>query len=209
MKIRSLKFLGAFVALLLLCVTNLAQAANPFFPRDVGRDNFMLAAAIEACAHDPKWKACELDRRTTIEAYASQWGKTPQQLADDLRNATVVACTDTIRTSGVDEKGRFTQWTRSCRPGEMIAVLPDGQEVALECGNWKESERKAEVPAPPPAPETGAPAPETGCVWGEKIVTYSNINPTAYVGGVGQTIIGAGVPLGTPKTIIQKECEVR
>jgi hypothetical protein len=29
----------------------------------------------------------------------------------------------------------------------MIAVLPDGQEVALECGNWKESERKAEVPA--------------------------------------------------------------
>jgi hypothetical protein len=107
----------------------------------------MLAAAIEACAHDPKWKACELDRRTTIEAYASQWGKTPQQLADDLRNATVVACTDTIRTSGVDEKGRFTQWTRSCRPGEMIAVLPDGQEVALECGNWKESERKAEVPA--------------------------------------------------------------
>jgi hypothetical protein len=147
MKIRSLKFLGAFVALLLLCVTNLAQAANPFFPRDVGRDNFMLAAAIEACAHDPKWKACELDRRTTIEAYASQWGKTPQQLADDLRNATVVACTDTIRTSGVDEKGRFTQWTRSCRPGEMIAVLPDGQEVALECGNWKESERKAEVPA--------------------------------------------------------------
>lgn len=140
---------------MLLCAASAVQAANPFFPRDVGRTNLNLAAMIDACVLGPNWKACELDRHTDIETYASQWGKTPQQLADDLRSdqTKVVACTGTIRTSGVDESGRFTQWTRACRPGEMIAILPDGQEVALECGNWKESEqRKAEVPPPPPPP---------------------------------------------------------
>ncbi len=211
-----------WVLLAICALTSTAQAAgvhHTLFQEDWGRTPAQLKEESLTCLYGPA-EQCRADRhiaaspKERIERYAREgFGMEVDEFLLALDGATIRDCVGTIRTMFVDDEGNFVFRTRPCKVGpngepEQIAVLPDGNNLALPCANPNEKEVKAEVP-PSPAPEPGAPEQEEGCIWKEKIVTYSDSNiSTAYVGVGGSSVAsGFGVPMGTSKTIIQQGCE--
>lgn len=150
------------LVLLAICaLTSTAQAAgvhHTLFQEDWGRTPAQLKEESLTCLYGPA-EQCRADRhiaaspKERIERYAREgFGMEVDEFLLALDGATIRDCVGTIRTMFVDDEGNFVFRTRPCKVGpngepEQIAVLPDGNNLALPCANPNEKEVKAEVPA--------------------------------------------------------------